>query len=162
MGKKKEAVKLGSLNEVLDNYNKYNEFSRRRILVVDDEEFCISSMRAVLYSQGINIEFQVDFCITGKEALEQVKKTYENGMKYSVIMTDFSMPVMDGIEATAKIRSYLKSKNVREQPSIIGVTGHVQESFQQKGIKAGMDKIYGKPLYAESMKEILSEYYFNK
>ena len=59
MGKKKEAVKLGSLNEVLDNYNKYNEFSRRRILVVDDEEFCISSMRAVLYSQGINIEF---FC----------------------------------------------------------------------------------------------------
>jgi len=130
--------------------------------VVDDEEFCISSMRAVLYSQGINIEFQVDFCITGKEALEQVKKTYENGMKYSVIMTDFSMPVMDGIEATAKIRSYLKSKNVREQPSIIGVTGHVQESFQQKGIKAGMDKIYGKPLYAESMKEILSEYYINK
>ena len=78
--------------------------------MVDDEEFCISSMRAVLYSQGINIEFQVDFCITGKEALNQVKKTYENGMRYSIILTDFSMPVMDGIEATAKIRSYLQSK----------------------------------------------------
>ena len=108
--KKKEAPKLGSLNDVLDCYNQYNQFSKRRILVVDDEEFCISSMRAVLFSQGINIEFQVDFCITGKEALNQVKKTYENGMRYSVILTDFSMPVMDGIEATAKIRSYLQSK----------------------------------------------------
>lgn len=160
--KKKEALKLGSLNEVIDCYNQYNQFSRRRILVVDDEEFCISSMKAVLYSQGINIEFQVDFCITGKEALAQVKKTYENGMRYSVILTDFSMPVMDGIEATAKIRSYLKSKNVKEQPSIIGVTGHVQESFQEKGLKAGMDKIYGKPLYSENMKKILSEFYVNK
>ena len=105
--KKKETSKLGSLNDVLDCYNQYNQFRQRRILVVDDEEFCISSMRAVLFSQGINIEFQVDFCITGKEALNQVKKTYENGMRYSVILTDFSMPVMDGIEATAKIRSYL-------------------------------------------------------
>ena len=129
---------------------------------MDDEEFCISAMRAILKDQRIDTDFQVDFCIHGKEALETVKKIYAANMRYSLILTDFSMPVMDGIEATAKIRSYLKSKNVREQPSIIGVTGHVQESFQQKGIKAGMDKIYGKPLYAESMKEILSKYYINK
>jgi CheY-like chemotaxis protein len=81
---------------------------------VDDEEFCISSMRAVLYSLGINVDYQTDFCIHGKEALNQVKKTNENGMRYSIIFTDFSMPVMDGIESTTKIRSYLKFKNVVE------------------------------------------------
>ena len=70
-------------------------------------------------------------------------------MRYSIIFTDFSMPVMDGIEATTKIRAYLKHKN--EKPTIIGVTGHIQESFQQKGISAGMDKIYGKPLYSTVM-----------
>ena len=91
--------------------------------MVDDEEFCISSMKAVLYSLGINTDFQVDFAIHGKEALNQVKRTYENGMRYSLIFTDFSMPVMDGIEATSKIRSYLKAK--KEHPIIIGVTGHV-------------------------------------
>jgi CheY-like chemotaxis protein len=52
-----------------------------------------------------------------------VKKTYENGMSYSIIFTDFSMPVMDGIEATKKIRRYLDPK--KEYPIIIGVTGHV-------------------------------------
>ena len=80
-------------------------------------------------------------------------------MRYSIIFTDFSMPVMDGIEATGKIRAYLKHKN--EKPIIIGVTGHVQESFKQKGIGAGMDTIYGKPLYSTVMKEILNTYYVN-
>jgi len=123
---------------------------------VDDEEFCISAMRAILKDQGIDTDFQVDFCIHGKEALETVKKIYGANMRYSLILTDFSMPVMDGIEAVSKIRKFLKPK--MEFPSIIGVTGHVQESFQQKGIAAGMDKIYGKPLYSSIMKDILDKY----
>ena len=45
-----------------------------------------------------------------------------------------------------------------EYPTIIGVTGHVQESFQQKGMEAGMDKIYAKPLYGPIMREILDKY----
>ena len=68
-------------------------------------------------------------------------------MSYLLIFTDFSMPVMDGIEATTKIR---------------GVTGHVQDSFTKKGKSAGMNEIYGKPLYNESMKEILKKYYINQ
>jgi CheY-like chemotaxis protein len=72
--------------------------------VVDDEEFCLSSMRAVLFSLGINVDYQVEFCITGKEAFEQLQRTYSGGMEYMLIFTDFNMPVMDGIEATTKIR----------------------------------------------------------
>ena len=64
--KKIEAQKIGNLNEVLDCYSQYAKFANNRILVVDDEEFCISSMKAVLYSLGINTDFQVDFCIHGK------------------------------------------------------------------------------------------------
>jgi CheY-like chemotaxis protein len=40
------------------------------VLVVDDEEFCIASMDAMLTIAGINTKHQVDFCITGKEALD--------------------------------------------------------------------------------------------
>jgi hypothetical protein len=63
---------LIDLRSVLDTYNKYREFSENRILVVDDEEFCLSSMKAVLFNLGMNINFQVDFCISGKEAVSQV------------------------------------------------------------------------------------------
>ena len=66
--KKEEVQKLGSLNEVLGCLKLYTKFKNNRIMVVDDEEFCISSMRAILHSQGINVDYQVDYCINGKEA----------------------------------------------------------------------------------------------
>ena len=55
--KKQEAQNLGNLNDVLDCYNKYAQYSENRILVVDDEEFCISTMKVILHSLGINIDY---------------------------------------------------------------------------------------------------------
>jgi CheY-like chemotaxis protein len=63
------------------------------------------------------------------------------------------MPIKDGIEASAEVREFLDSKNVKRecQPKIIGVTGHVQESFKKQGINAGMDAILDKPLYKATL-----------
>jgi CheY-like chemotaxis protein len=58
------------LSKITDSYLLYAKYKNDRILVVDDEEFCISAMKAVLFSTGIDIEYQVDYCITGKEAIE--------------------------------------------------------------------------------------------
>jgi CheY-like chemotaxis protein len=54
------------------------------------------------------------------------------GMRYKIIFTDFSMPNMNGIEATKKMRKYLHEMNVTksEQPIIIGVTGHILDDFK--------------------------------
>ena len=98
-------------------------------MVVDDEEFCIASMKAMLFSAGIQTDYQVDFCITGKEAVERLIACTELGLSYKVIFTDFSMPVMDGIEATKKMRAYLTSKGIVDQPAIVGVTGHTLKDF---------------------------------
>lgn len=100
-------------------------------MVVDDEEFNISSMKAILFKIGANMEYQCDFCITGQEAVDQVKMVQELGLKYSIILTDIQMPVMDGITATKEIRAYFESEELsrEDQPKIIGVTGHVHEDF---------------------------------
>ena len=45
-----------------------------------------------------------------------------------------------------------------KQPKIIGVTGHVHDHYKMSGLKAGMDEIYSKPLYFETMKEVLQKY----
>ena len=68
-------------------------------MIVDDEEFILSSMKSMLKLTGINVEKQCDFCITGKESLDHLKNAYKNGVNYSYVFTDFSMPVMDGIES---------------------------------------------------------------
>ena len=64
------------------------------------------------------------------------------------------MPVMNGIEATVKIRELLQG-----HPTIIvGVTGHVQQSFKNEGEAAGMDQILEKPLYSEALQAALTKY----
>jgi CheY-like chemotaxis protein len=97
-------------------------------MVVDDEEFCIEAMKVMLFRAGIDTEYQVDFCISGQEAVTQLITSTNLGLSYKVIFTDFSMPVMDGIIATKKMRAYLRVKGA-EQPAIIGVTGHILEEF---------------------------------
>ena len=67
------------------------------------------------------------------------------------------MPVVDGIEATRAIRDFLNEKGEKNGPKIIGVTGHVQESFRQEGLNAGMDKIHSKPFYLKDLKAVLKE-----
>ena len=60
------------------------------------------------------------------------------------------MPVMNGMEATKKIRQFLKDEyglSREEQPAIIGVTGHVLEEYQREGLLCGMDEIVAKPVY---------------
>jgi CheY-like chemotaxis protein len=83
-------------------------FKHNRILVVDDEEFCLVSMRMMLKNLGLNVIDQIDFCINGREAVTTVKTAYDNGFSYQLILTDFFMPVMNGYEETQEIRELLK------------------------------------------------------
>jgi len=73
------------------------------------------------------------------------------------------MPVMNGIEGTAKIRDYLYTEMgipLEDQPRIIGVTAHSSiDNYVQKGIESGMDEVYGKPLYFSQMNLILNQHY---
>ena len=71
-------------------------------------------------------------------------------MSYKVIFTDFSMPIMDGIESTREIRKWLEQEHRvarDDQPMILGVTGHVHDDFRIQGCEAGMDDVISKPVY---------------
>ena len=76
-------------------------------MVVDDEEFCIAAMKSMLDLIGIDTKNVVDFCINGQEAIDMVTNYYPQGLQYSLIFTDFSMPIKDGMSATKQIRSFL-------------------------------------------------------
>lgn len=136
---------------------------RDRILIVDDEEFCITTMKHIFKSIGVDIDHTIDYCFTGKEAIEQVKDCYRLGLKYKLILTDFCMPELDGIQSTKLIRNHLTYDLLierSEQPIIIGVTGHVLERYKIQGEEAGMDDVYPKPFYIESLKDINRKYKF--
>ena len=100
-------------------------------MVVDDEEFCLSTFKVLLKKADIDM-CQVDFCIDGLEALNQLKKAYLAGESYQVIFTDFNMPKLDGIQSCKKIRAFLENQRgilKIAQPYIIGITAHYSKKY---------------------------------
>lgn len=127
---------------MLSNVDQAKLHDKNRIMIVDDEEFCLTTMKSMLFNLGIDIMNQVDSCINGLEALDTLKSAYKSNQSYKIIFTDFSMPVMGGIESITKMRSYLgEDLNIprSEQPIIIGITGHVLVKCKNDGLNAGMD-----------------------
>ena len=93
---------------------------------------------------------QICDCVyDGKQALELITQDVVDhnlsSCSYDLILMDCNMPVMDGCEATARIRLYLQELNIR-QPMIVAVTGHSEDAYVQKALDSGMNKVLIKPV----------------
>lgn len=97
-----------------------------------------------------DIENTVVKCFNGKEVVDLVASSIEEGdpHRYGLIITDCSMPILDGYEECEQIRALLAdlSPSARPQLQIIAVTGHVEKEFLKKAELAGMNCVYSKPL----------------
>ena len=102
------------------------------VLVVDDEQNSTVLAGKMLQSLGYRAEFAAD----GAEAL----KAFEPG-KFSAILMDMAMPVMDGLEATKKIREVETGFRV----PIIALTANVMPGDRERCLAAGMDDFLTKP-----------------
>lgn len=118
------------------------------VLIVDDHPVNQKLMVSMLYKLGLSADIAVD----GSHALEMI----QNNNGYKVIFMDLQMPVMGGLEATAKIRASISS--AEEQPIIIAMTANVMEGIEQRCSEAGMDNYISKPIHMSSVNQILSLY----
>jgi len=119
--------------------------SNQLILVVDDDKISRTIAGLLLNQLG----FSVDFALNGAEAVA----AYEPG-KYATILMDMQMPVMDGIEATRKIRQIEPSKG--GGVPILALTANVLPEDRQRCLEAGMTDVLTKPYKKEKLAEKLS------
>ena len=66
------------------------------------------------------------------------------------------MPIMDGYEATDKIRK-LQRANCLNQPMIVACTGHTENEYIRKAWRYQMDEVVAKPATTEIISKILEE-----
>ncbi|WP_127479491.1 hybrid sensor histidine kinase/response regulator [Nocardioides pantholopis] len=83
----------------------------------------------------------------GQEALEQVRSA-----RYDLVLMDVQMPVMDGLEATRRIRAEVPPER---QPWIVAMTANAMRSDQEASLAAGMDDHLAKPVRAEELAAVL-------
>ena len=115
------------------------------VLVVDDDR--ASGVVAVKMLQ--NLGYHAEFVPNGAEAVE----SFVPG-KYSVILMDIAMPVMDGLVATGKIREI---ENATGFPvRIIAFTAKVMPGDRERCLAAGMDDFLAKPVKKDALAHTLA------
>ena len=114
-----------------------------RILVVDDERVNQQIAVAMLSKLG----HRAEVARNGLEALEALRSR-----DYEVILMDWHMPEMNGLDTTRAIRTELDPVH---QPWIIAVTASALPEDREKCMAAGMNDYLTKPLKLESLREAL-------
>jgi two-component system chemotaxis response regulator CheY len=118
-----------------------------KILVVDD----MAAMRKILKTLLGQLGYKnVDEAEDGKQALEILK---QNPNKYGLVITDWNMPNMTGIELVQAIRSDEQLKHL----PILMVTAEAKKENVLMAIKAGVNNYIVKPFTAETLKEKLEK-----
>ncbi|GAP05993.1 protein containing PAS domain S-box [Anaerolinea thermolimosa] len=96
--------------------------------------------------------YEVDLVTNGAQALEAYE-LYPD--RYAVILMDCQMPVMDGFEATRRIR-VLEEATHRHIP-IVAMTANAMQGDREACLAAGMDDYISKPVSLDSLRNILSQ-----
>ena len=119
-----------------------DEDKRKKILVVEDIESNFAQLNILL-----NKEYIISWVRNGQEAINSFIRE-----KPDLILMDIRMPIMDGIQATEKIRT------ISLTVPIVAVTAYAFYTEQQQAIQAGCNAVISKPYSLERLKETIESY----
>ncbi|KAL0482466.1 hybrid signal transduction histidine kinase dhkG [Acrasis kona] len=128
-----------------------------KVLVVEDNHInqkvivrmVTKATTDLIKKQIINVDFTIDTANDGAQGLA-LFKTHE----HNLIIMDVSMPIMDGIECTKKIREHEEIKN-KDRTHIVGLSGNT--NLDSVAIQAGMNNYVYKPCRRERFEEIIKD-----
>ena len=146
-----KAEKEYLLQKGYKNYDQMNFiFLGKRILVVEDHPLNIEVATRLLEKRG----FVVHQASNGQEALE--KFIHSTPDYYQAILMDIRMPVMDGLQASVKIRN-LNRKDAKKIP-IIAMTANAFDLDKELSKQAGMNAHLAKPIEPSKLFETLRSF----
>lgn len=126
-----------------------NDFSGKRLLLVEDNELNMEIAQELLAEAG----FAVETAANGQIAVEMVQNAAAG--YYDAILMDIQMPVMDGYQASRKIRC-LENKDLAEIP-IIALTANAFDEDKKEALVSGMNAHIAKPLDATVLYQTLAD-----
>ena len=112
------------------------------VLVIDDDPIALEHAEIILGQVGISCETAE----SGWEGIDKIKIRHARGEDYNLILIDWRMPEMDGIETTRQIRSV-----VGQDTPIIILTSFNWDDIADEALEAGVDTFVPKPLFAGSV-----------
>lgn len=134
----------------LDRENKKNLTKSYALLLVEDNYISQKVAKTSLEKDGYN---NLDIAENGKVAVRLCGEK-----EYHIILMDIRMPLMDGIEATEKIRELEKLHPERQPAYIVAFTAYAVEGDRERFLEAGMDDYIAKPFQPEELIRVIEKY----
>ncbi|MBE5898893.1 MAG: response regulator [Lachnospiraceae bacterium] len=123
------------------------------VLVIDDDPVACDHAKLVLSQAGITSEI----ALSGKDAIDMIKLRHARMEPYNLIIVDWKMPDMDGVETTRQIRS-----EIGDESAIIILTAYNWDDILEDATEAGVDRFISKPLFTNNLIDEFKEALKNK
>jgi signal transduction histidine kinase/DNA-binding response OmpR family regulator len=130
--------------KVVDEFSKNKDI---KVLLCEDNEVNIKVATMILK----RMNFDIDVAENGQEALNKFLH-----VKYNIIFMDCMMPIMDGFQATKKIRKYEKENNLKPT-LIVALTANANEEDRKKCVESGMNDFIAKPVKKEFIEAMVNK-----
>ncbi|MBR1559598.1 MAG: response regulator [Clostridia bacterium] len=121
---------------------RYINPSDLRVLVVDDEPVAAEHARMVLDDAGI----MADVCLSGAAALDMLEVAHTKMSPYNLVLLDWKMPEMDGVETARHIR-----ERYDNETTVIILTAYNWDEIMDEALHIGVDSFLAKPLFASNV-----------
>lgn len=121
----------------------WKEHNIYRILLVDDEADICENIKNIMRDTGVDVSYATD----GETAVGMFEQADSSGSPYNLVLLDWKMPHMDGIETARRIRD----KAGRELPILI-LTSFDWSDVEKEAVQAGIDGFMPKPFFISVLK----------
>jgi PAS domain S-box-containing protein len=122
-----------------------------RVLVVDDN----ASAREILSAMARNLGLEVDVAWDGNQALDMVRAAEKKARSYDLVLLDWKMPVMDGVETVQRLEQEHRSR----VPALVLVTSYGREeamvNAEERGVR--LKSVLSKPVTTAALLEAIGE-----
>lgn len=117
-----------------------------RMIVADDEEEVCHSIVKTMEKAGVVTDYSTD----GQSAVSMMRRAREEGRPYDLILLDWKMPDLNGLETARLIR-----KNYPERIPILLLTAYDWEEVEQEAREIGVNHFMPKPFFMSTFKEAI-------
>lgn len=123
-----------------------------RVLIVDDLDISRQILRDILLAWG----FQVAEAASGEDALACLRTANDANRDFELVLLDWKMPGLDGVQVTRAIREMVRGAEIRHAPVVIMVTAFSREKLLRAAGDTIPDEILIKPVMPSTLMDSLT------
>ena len=119
----------------------------RRMLVVDDEEDVCKEVKELMNATGV----EVDYAVSGRDAVEKITAMKNGETSYDIVLLDWKMPKMDGLQTAKRIREI-----VDNDLPIMVLTSYNFEEIEEEAEGSGIHVFLPKPFFVSNFRNAVA------